>query len=143
MEDHLAALDRIATNRFLWAGILNGLQQTTCDQVQVTRIKAEQFYVAIEAVAPKSNGLKRIPGQPAASIERASLCLEAKDSNPAEQTYNKYKESLSNSEYFLKRLQRRDGFILGTLGAPQVDTQGRQSVNFTLESHFPEVRRSE
>ncbi len=146
LEDRLARLDRLSTNRFLWGSLLNSLQTTVVDGVQLTRIKGEQTYQRIEAVPGKNVAGKLVPRQPAASIEHITLSLDAKDWDFGGQTYNNYKQTLSRSDYFLKHAGS-DGFVLGnTLGAPVTDpsdSQGRQFVPFTLTCSFPEVRRDE
>jgi hypothetical protein len=74
-------------------------------------------------------------------VEDITLNLMAKDSTPNQQGYIRYKESLSNCEYFLKHLQQRNGFVLdGTLSQPSVDPSdpSKQFVTFALVSHFPE-----
>jgi hypothetical protein len=79
-------------------------------------------------------------------VEKVNLVVEAKDLRPGEQNYTKYKESLCTFDFFAKRLQRRDGFVMdGTLGPLTVDPSdpSRQFVTFTLASHFPEERRNE
>jgi hypothetical protein len=140
----LAQLDSLSTNRFLWAPVLNALQKTMVDQVQVTRLRGEQTYVKEDARSIGTGPTRRFT--PGAMTEKVSLSIEAKDLKPTDQNYTKFKESLCSFDFFAKRLQRRDGFvmdgILGPLTADPVDPS-RQFVTFTLASHFPEVRRSE
>jgi hypothetical protein len=138
----LAALDRLSTNRFLWAPVLNALQKSVVNNVQVTRFRGEQTYV-VEAPHDLGSGesKKTIPG---AIVEKTSLYIDAKDSDANQQNYAKFKESLCNSDFFVKNLGRRDGFVFeGTLSAPTADPSdpGRAFVTFALASHFPEVRR--
>jgi hypothetical protein len=144
VERKLAALDCLSTNRFLWAPVLNALQQTMVDQVQVTRLRGEQAYVKEDARDIGSGSSRRhVPG---AMIEKVSLSIEAKDLRPNDQNYTKFKESLCTFDFFARRLQRRDGFVMdGILGPLTVDPvdPSRQFVTFTLASHFPEARRSE
>src|SRR5580704_10664643 len=45
----LAALENLSTNRFLWGNVLNALQQTVVDQVQVTRIVGSDSITQKEA----------------------------------------------------------------------------------------------
>ena len=144
VERKLAQLDSLSTNRFLWAPVLNALQKTMVDQVQVTRLRGEQVYVKEEArdLGSGSNR-KHVPG---AMVEKVSLSIEAKDLRPNDQNYTKYKESLCTFDFFARRLQRRDGFVMdGVLGPLTVDPvdPSKQFVTFTLASHFPEARRSE
>jgi hypothetical protein len=139
----LDKLAMLSTNRFLWAPALDTLQHTMVDQVQVTRIAAQQSVVKEDP--------KDIPGPPkihipGGMVQRVGLSIEARDYHSADQNYNKYKESLCTCDFFAKHLQRRDGFVLdGVLSALTVDplNPNRQFVVFTLASHFPETRQSD
>jgi hypothetical protein len=138
----LAALDDLSTNRFLWAPVLNALQKCVVNNVQVTRFRGEQIYAA-EAPHDIGSGAskKTIPG---AIVEKTSLYIDAKDSDANHQNYTRFKESLCDSDFFVKSLGRRDGFVFdGTLSAPTADPSdpGRAFITFALASHFPEVRR--
>jgi murein L,D-transpeptidase YcbB/YkuD len=133
VEGKLAKLQTLTTNRFLWAPVFNALQKTMVDNVQVTRLKGEQGYQKGDGRRPEE-------------VEKVTLVIEAKDLRPSDQTYTKYKENLCTFDFFSKRLQRRDGFVMdGTLGPLTVDPldPSRQFVTFTLASHFPEARHSE
>ena len=50
LQGKIAALDHLHTNRFLWGPVLNALQYTVVDQVQVTHVWALQ---TIEREAPR------------------------------------------------------------------------------------------
>jgi hypothetical protein len=144
VDRKLAELDRLSTNRFLWAPVLNALQKTMVDNVQVTRLIGEQTYIKEDGrdIGTGSNR-KHLPG---AMVEKVTLTIDAKDLKPSEQNYTKYKESLCSFDFFTKRLQRRDGFVMeGVLGPLTVDPvdPSKQFVSFTLASHFPEERRSD
>jgi len=144
MERKLAALDRLETNRFFWAPVLNALQQTMIDGIQFIRITGVQRYGKEDAktVGGGANA-KRVPGT---TIELVSLYIEAKDFHPNLENYNKFKETLCNYGFFARNLGRKDGFILdGTLSAITVEAAdpSRQFVTFKLASHWPEIRRSE
>jgi hypothetical protein len=144
MERKLAALDRLATNRFFWAPVLNALQKAMIDGIQVIHLNGVQRYSKEEPRTPGSGAsAKRIPG---AMVEGISLYIEAKDFHPNVENYNKFKETLCNYDYFVKSLGRKDGFILdGTLSSVTVEASdpSRQFVTFKLASHWPEIRRSE
>jgi hypothetical protein len=142
IDKKLSALDQLSTNRFLWAPVLNALQKCVVNNVQVTRFSGEQTYTA---EAPHDVGIgaakKTVPG---GMVERTSLFIDARDSDANQQNYTRFKESLCNSEYFVKSLERRDGFVFdGTLSAPTADASdpGRAFITFRLASHFPETRR--
>src|ERR1700733_11350088 len=87
MELKLAALDRLATNRFFWAPMLNALQQTMIDDINVIHITGVQKYAKEDAkFIGAGASAKRVPG---AVIESTSLFIDAKDFNPNAQNYNK------------------------------------------------------
>jgi hypothetical protein len=144
MEHKLASLDRLATNRFYWAPVLNALQQTMIDGIQVMRVTGVQKYEKEDArIVGTGASAKRVAG---AIIEEDSLFIDAKDFNPNAQNYNKFKETLCNCDFFVKNLGRKDGFVLdGTLSAVTVEASdpNRQFVDFKLASHWPEVHRNE
>lgn len=146
LEDRLARLDRLSTNRFFWGSLLNSLQTNMVDGVELTRIRGDQTYRQIEGAPAKLVAGKMAPRKLASSAERIVLTLDAKDWDFESQTYNKYKQSLSRSGYFVQHVGQ-DSFVLGnTLGAPvtdPADLRGRQFVPFTLTCSFPEVRRDE
>jgi hypothetical protein len=139
VDQKLAALDTLSTNRFLWAPLLNTLQKTMVDDIQLLRLSAEETHTKQEPRTLGSGTSKvTLPG---GVVENITLNIAAKDSSPNQQGYIRYKESLSNCEYFLKRLQRRNGFVLdGTLSQPSPDPSdpSKQFVTFALVSHFPE-----
>ena len=141
VEHKLAQLDYLSTNRFLWAPVLNALQKTMVDHIQITALRGSQACIKEEGRDVGAGAIKsHIPG---AMVEKVNLTLEAKDFKPGDQNYTKFKESLCTFDFFAKRLQRRDGFVMdGILGPLTVDPT-RQFVTFTLASHFPEARRSE
>jgi hypothetical protein len=140
VNQKLAALDNLATNRFLWAPVLNALQKTMVDHIQVTHIWCEQAETeeAAHDVGSGSSKMHVAGGM----VEKIILYIEAEDTNPKGRNYDKYKESLCSSDFFVKSLKRKDGFVLdGTLSGPVADPSdpGRQFVTFKLKSIFPEV----
>jgi hypothetical protein len=148
IDAKLGALNRLSTNRFLWASVLNALQETTMESIRLSRIKAEQSYLITAPVPPqKTEGGRTTPGQPGHNTERIILTLEARDyGNPSQQNYDKFRQLLSKYPFFQERLQRQDGFVFaGTVGilTPDAQAPGESFVPFALEGRFPEVRRSE
>lgn len=140
----LSALYRLSTNRFLWGPALNAFQQTLVDQVQVVRFKTEQTYVAIAEVPSKKQNERTIPGSPAASVEKLSITLDARDNgNAADQNFNKYKLALESAPFFKTLLQKQpDGFRLVNRGAQTSDLMEPTKLYapFTLECVLPEKR---
>jgi hypothetical protein len=140
IDKKLAALDRVSTNRFFWGPVLNALQQTVINDIQVIKISGQQNYVKEEPRTFGSGETKKtIPGS---MVEKTTLYIDAKDYNPNAQNYDKFKETLCNFDFFVKNLQH--GFILdGTLGAPTADPSdlNKQFVVFRLVAHFKDVPR--
>jgi hypothetical protein len=140
IDKKLGALDRLSTNRFFWAPVLNALQQTVINDIQFIKITGEQKYIKEE---PRTLGSgenkKTIPG---GVVEKTTLYIDAKDYNPNAQNYDKFKETLCNFDFFVNNLQH--GFILdGTLSPPTADPSdlNKQFVVFKLVAHFQDVRR--
>jgi hypothetical protein len=140
IDRKLVELDRLTTNRFLWAPVLNALQKTAMNNVSLTRIRGDQSYVREEA---HDVGRAHIPG---GVTEHITLSIEARDNNPSDQSYNKYKEALNQSEYFIQHVGRKDSFVIdGVLSAITADPNdpSHQFLTFTLASRFPEVHHGE
>jgi hypothetical protein len=140
----LAALDRLQTNRFLWAPVLNALQKTMIDDIQVTRLTGKQTY-ATEAPRTIESASRKV-AVPGDVVEHISLSIEANDRSSDELSYLKYKEILGQCEYFVNGLGNRDGFILdGVLKPPALAKLAPSNVftKFVISSRFPAVRRGE
>jgi hypothetical protein len=148
LQAMLSNLDRYSTNRFLWANALNAMQKSLVDDIQVTRIHTEQNY---DIVAPQNttnttaNG-PDIKHKPGVSTERIRILVEARDFNNQNQTWTKFKESLTRNDYFKRHLNKGETFVLdGTQSAPTRDPfdPTHEYVSFSLVSRFPEVKRYE
>jgi hypothetical protein len=140
IDRKLAALERLSTNRFFWAPVLNALQQTVINDIQVIKVSGEQKYMKEEPRTIGSGDNKKI--FPGSMVEKTTLYIDAKDYNPNAQNYDKFKETLCNFDYFVKNLQH--GFILdGTLSPPSPDPSdpSRQFVVFKLVAHLKDVPR--
>ncbi|HVV71491.1 MAG TPA: hypothetical protein VHI52_08340 [Verrucomicrobiae bacterium] len=138
----LTALQEMATNRLLYGTLLNALQRTTVDDVQLLRFRADQNYFVNDEVKAKTNANGRItPGRPATVTERTVVTLDARDSgsNPGDQV-NKFKRAVGSSEYFLAALGGSNEVRLTSLSPPQF-LDGKPSVQFTLECRYPEKTR--
>jgi hypothetical protein len=139
----LGKLRQLATNRFLNGTVLNALQQTTLDDVQLVRFRAEEKYDLIEATKPKTNSDERItPGRPASVTEKITLTLDARDGglNPGDQV-NKFKQTVSEDPYFKTSLGATNQVRLINLSPPQAGPEGKPFILFTLESRFSEKTR--
>jgi hypothetical protein len=140
----LEALQRLTANRLLHGTLLNALQQTTVDDVQLLRLRVEQLYSGVEATKTRTNEQGAvILGKPATSTERILLTLEGADSsvNPGDQL-NKYKDALGTNAYFKEVLLKTNAISLRNLAPPQLSPlTGKRSVIFTLECRYPEKTR--
>jgi len=139
----LISLHSLATNRFLNGNLMNALQQTVMDDIQLSLVKVEQNYAFIEATKPKTNGTTLIPGKPASSTERVVITLEGADASasPGDQV-TKFKELLGKHAYFQSALGQTNQVSLKSLSAPTISPDtGRGMVLFSLESRLPPKTR--
>jgi hypothetical protein len=138
----LGSLNQLATNRLLYGTLLNAMQQTAIDDVQLVRLRCEQGYAFTDEVKPRTNSDDRvIPGRPANVTERILLTLEARDSgpNPGDQV-NKYKKAVGDNSYFQAILGKTNEVRLVNLSPPN-SLDGKPFVQFTLECKYPEKTR--
>lgn len=143
MTQKLTALNTLSTNRFLAGNLLNALQHTTVEDVQLVRLKLDQSYSLIEETKPRTNGVTVIPGKPAATVEKTTLVLEGQDSsfNPGDQVL-RMKDVISQFPYFKENLDRANPVAWKNSSAPQLSpATGRAVVMFTLECRYPEKSR--
>jgi hypothetical protein len=140
----LDALHRLSGTRLLNGTLLNALQQTTVDHVQLLRLRVDQLYTVVEATKTRTNDDKVVVrGRPATSTEKILLTLEGADTsaNPGDQL-NKYKEALAANPYFKETLVKTNGINLKNLTPPRaIPSIGKAGVVFTLECRYPEVTR--
>jgi len=139
----LITLHSLSTNRFLNGNLMNALQQTVMDDIQLSIVKVEQNYVLVEATKPKTNGSTVIPSKPATSTERIVITLEGADASasPGDQV-TKYKDLLGKHAYFQSALGTTNQITLKSLSAPTVSPDtGRAMVLFSLESRLPPKTR--
>lgn len=142
LNGRLAALDQLATNRFLVGNLLNALQKTTVENVQLTRVRVDFNYTIAEEVKATRSGGKSVPGKPATSTEKIVLTLEAKDlSSVPGDAIQKYQKQLASAPYFQKMLGKADDVRLKDYGTAQTGADGKRFLMFTLECRFPEKTR--
>lgn len=141
------ALYSLSTNRFLQGNLLNALQQTNADDVQLLHLKLDQTYAVVEATKPRTNENNRIiPGRPGSSTEKIVLMLDGFDasSNPGDQV-TIYKRAVSANPYFRSLLGKTNQVNLKNLSPPELMTiagaVGKPSVLFTLECRMQEKTR--
>jgi hypothetical protein len=138
----LAALQRLSTNRFLMGNLLNAVQQIYVPNVQLTRLKIDQYYTVKAGSPPKTNSVGVVAGSLGSSTERIILLLDAKDSssNPGDQV-NRYKDAVTKLDYFDSVLSKTNGIRLSSLSPPQNSLTGKPFVLFSLECRFADKTR--
>jgi len=143
IQRKLAALRQLATQRFLNGNMLNALQHTTMDDVQLTRLTVKQDYLYNEEVKPKTNSSGRVLlGKPATVTEKILLTLEARDYGPnAGDQVVKFKERMGQNDYFQTALGKTNELRLADPTPPQTGPDGRTYVAFKLECRYPEKTR--
>jgi len=142
MAQKLTALHKLTTNRFLNGTLLDALQHTTVEDVQLTHLKLEQSFLLSEGTAAKTNGNRVIPGSPAKVIEKTVLTLDGSDSshNPGDQV-TRVKDAMDKYPYFRDQLGV-NGVSWKNSSSPQVSPEtGRAAVLFTFECRYPEITR--
>ena len=144
IEGRLSVLRQLASNRFLNGNLLNALQQTTVEDVQLIRLRVEQFYTVAEGTKTRTNDDNVvIRGKPPTLTEKIAVNLEGIDSspNPGDQV-NRFKAALATNTYFKEMLAKTNAVNLRNLSAPQVaPVTGKPCVMFTLECRYPEKTR--
>ena len=140
----LTALERLSTNRFLVANLLDALQHATMDDIQLTRLRFDQSLTFNEEI--RANVEAKRAAKPASVTERALLQLDVKDScsKPGD-LIPKFKEFVTDAPYFTAMLDKNDPQRVhlkeGSYGPVQSGPDGRQYQPFTLECRFPEKTR--
>ncbi len=141
INERLVSLNRLVTNRFLEASVLDALQHTTLSGIQLIRLRTEQTFEetpGIKAIVEKG---KTIPGRPACTTERIKLSLDAKDAseNPGGDQINKLREMLACNSYFVTEKISTNNIRLKNFSPPQLDNEsGKAYVLFSLECDYPE-----
>lgn len=143
MTQKLAALHELATNRFLVGNMLDALQHTTAEDVQLVRLKLDQTYTLAEGTKPRTNGVTVIPGKPATVTEKTLLTLDGSDSslNPGDQVL-RMRDVIGQYPYFKENLDRANAVAWKNSSSPQISPDtGKAIVTFTLECRYPEKIR--
>lgn len=140
----LAALQQLATNRFLDGNLLNALQQSTVDGIRLLHMKVDQTYVTLEEVKTKTNDSNHITiGHPASVVERVTLTLDGKDSspNPGDLVITRFREAIATNSYFQEALGRTNEVRLTKISPAQSVPGESAFVLFTVQCVYPEKAR--
>lgn len=147
VEGHqkLTALKQLSTNRFLIGNVLDALQKSSVDNVQLTRLKIDQSYAAVEATKAGTNSETGAPvtSRPAMVTEHTTLTLIAKDTSAVPgDSIGRFQGALSHNPFLHSLISNRtNDFRLVTSLTPQSDPDGKTFVAFTLEAHLPDKTR--
>jgi hypothetical protein len=139
-ESKLAALDRLAAERFLWAVPLHTLQYTMVEDIELTQILGKQTYTLSASTPAVTNSTGVIPGKPASSRERIILRLEGRDySSNSVANIRLYQEALTNQAYFRTAFSKAE---LTGLSPISIDPDtSRSFVHFIIECLYPDQVR--
>jgi len=144
INGRLGLLRQLASNRFLNGNLLNGLQHTTVDDIDLIRLRVDQTYTIFEGTKTRTNDENVvIRGKPATSTEKITVNLEGIDAspNPGDQV-NRFKAALATNTYFKAMLAQTNAVSLRSLSPPQVaPVSGKTCVMFSLECRYPEKTR--
>jgi hypothetical protein len=138
----LSALDKLSTNRFLVANMLNALQQSTVSEVQLLRLKLDDTLTLSEEVKAAAGRAAR----PASVTEKIILTLDAKDScsKPGD-LIPQFKQKIAAAPYFDAMLNKGDQERVhlkdGSYGAVQIGLDNKAFQPFALECRFKEKTR--
>jgi hypothetical protein len=140
----LQELKKLSCARLLNGTLLNALQQTTVNDVQLLRLRLDQTCAYVEGTKGHTNDNNvLIPGKPSTATEKTLLTLEGTDSSPNPgDGLNRYKDALAASPHFKQTLVQTNGVSLKSLAPPQVSPlTGKRGVTFTLECRYPDKTR--
>jgi hypothetical protein len=144
MNEKLRVLRLLTANRFLNGTLLNALQQTTAQDVQLVRLKVDQLYTRVEATKAHTNEDNVVTkARPASATERIAVNFDGIDSSasPGDQV-SRFKIVLATNAYFKEMLTQTNSINLKSLSPVQVaPVTGKPCVMFSLECRYPEKTR--
>jgi len=134
-EKNLFALHRLATNRFLWAPVLNELQYCNLDGIQVTLNQTRQNYAHTEGVILPPDANK--PNIPPKATEAISFRIEAQDRGDV---YERFVAEIGKR--FEGKFKANRGHYLDLLSGPIASSDGKESYRqIAVECVYPETIR--
>jgi hypothetical protein len=138
----LGALQQLSTNRFLCGTLLNALQKTSVDDVQLKHLKMDQSFIDVPEVPARTNGTVFIPGKPAMITEKLVLILDGWDSgaHTGDQA-DAYKSAVASNPYFARMVKTNDLKFVGSFTAQYNSSDGSTYLPFSLQCSFPERTR--
>jgi len=135
----VAALKKLQAQRFLQANLLNALQQTTVDGVQLTGLSLAQDYSLQAGTEAQNNNGVTTPGRPPTAIERITLRMDARDysATPGDQI-NNFMTAIARQPYFQQTLAKTNAVQLTSAPSAPQDDNGKTYVTFSLQCQFPD-----
>lgn len=138
----LAALQKLQAARFLQGNLLDALQQTVVNGVQLTRLRVDQSYVETGGTETQTNGDGHVVlGRPPIVRERIVISLDARDFSPDLNQFSKFKDAIASQPYFKSMLDKTNGIVLTGVSSPQNGADNKSFVLFTYELHYPDKIR--
>lgn len=129
LQRRIDSLQMLNATRFLQGNLLEALQKIYVPNVQVMRIKLDQTY------APSPSN------KTGSMVEHISLTMDGRDSSPAGDQWNHYRDALAAQTFFKSQLSLTNGVRLANLSPPQTSADGKPFVIFTLECRFQDKTR--
>jgi hypothetical protein len=143
IKRRVSALKQLAASRFLNGTLLDALQHTTVQDVQLVRLRVDQSYSLADEVKPHLDGTKQVPGKPATATEKVILTLDGNDAspNPGDQIA-KLKDVIACNAYFKGALAATNPISLKSLSSPQLAPgTGLPCVLFSLQCRYADKTR--
>jgi hypothetical protein len=139
----LAALERLATNRFLWAPPLSALQYAVVQDVELNALRGRHSYTLTEATPAVTNSTGTIRARPATAREKIVLSIEARDfsENPGDHI-RLFQDAIAENPYFKTNLQKAEMTGRSPVQTAPLDRgSARPFVTFMIECQYPEQVR--
>ena len=134
LERNLDSLNRLATNRFLMAPVLNELQYCVLDGIRLTQFQMVQNYSYVEAIKARDDiGQKAVPPK---SIEHKLFRIEAEDTN---EKFNEFMARIG--QRFEGQLRKREGVSLQSRSDPIDKGDGKPFRAIVIECRYPDITR--
>lgn len=133
MERSINELNRLATNRVLWASFLNVLQQAAVEGINVNRVRVDQGYV-YQPGEPKTN-----PPKLSIATEQIKVTITARDyGRPEDQLYARFRAKLLEHPWMKQHLASEQAIVFQGFSAPTPDRDNpaKVFVSFTMQCNF-------
>jgi hypothetical protein len=127
-----------ATNRFLWAPVLNGLAQVCTNSfatnITFRRLQTEQQFVETPAIKMTTNALGQVvtPARPEGIVERNRMLVDARDyGQEADSNHMKFQTAVTEAPFFKALLDPRNPATMINLSLRTADPLQPGSPSFS------------